>query len=119
MLIKNKCYTTRELLAMFGGNIQSSMPFVNGQVLYCKFDPRINPKFPKEAWIEIGPIRKKAAEYLIRSGVNLPLFKKIKSNQWEYLGKAWISDGSEKAALQGINKNPPRNKVQKILKFTF
>ncbi len=119
MFEKNKIYSTKKLKDHFGGNVQSSMPIKGDQVLYCKFDPKINPNFPKEAWIEVGPIRKKGAELLIKQKNKIPVFKKLDANQWEYLGKAAISDGTSSSKLRSINKTPPRHPVQKILNFIF
>lgn len=48
-LIKNKIYTAYELTEFFGGGVQPSMPFVNGRVPYCKFNPKLNPDFPAKA----------------------------------------------------------------------
>lgn len=119
MLKKNKSYTIPQLVNMFGGNAQPSMPFVNGKIPYCKFDPKINPEFPKVAWIEEGPIRKKGAEFLISCKHKVPVFKKERSNKWVFLGYASISNGTTTKKISHINKKPPRNKVQIILKFTF
>ncbi|MGQ3888466.1 hypothetical protein ACQUW5_05470 [Legionella sp. CNM-1927-20] len=119
MLRENTIYTSTELLKLFGGNLQSSMPLVKGRVLYCKFNPRINPNFPEEAWIEEGPYRKKSAHYLINCNLEVPIFKKIKSNNWQYVGKATISDSSDTNRIKNINVSPPRNPVQIILKLHF
>lgn len=118
-LEKYGIYSTIELLKTFGGNIQSSMPIKNGVVLYCKFNPKINPNFPDEAWIEEGPIRKGAASYLGTCDSAIPIFKKIKTNNWQYLGKAKITDISDEKKIKQINKNPPRDLVQIILKLNF
>ena len=119
MFEKNKIYSTKKLKDHFGGNIQSSMPIKNGNVLYCKFDSKIYPEFPDEAWIEVGPLRKKAAEIIIRQKISIPVFKKKSTNQWEYLGKASITNGTNNTKLNYINKSPPRSSVQIILKFNF
>ena len=119
MLKKNKNYTIPRLVKIFGGSAQSSMPFVKGKVPYCKFNPKINPEFPNTAWIEEGPIRKRGAEFLIKCNTKIPVFKKIGINKWAFIGNAWVSDGTTLKGLKKINKNPPRNKVQIILKFNF
>lgn len=119
MLKKNNSYTIPQLIDIFGGNAQSSMPFVNGKVPYCKFNPKINPEFPNTAWIEEGPMRKKGAYYLINNASKTPVFKKEGINNWVFQGYAFISDGTSSKKLNMINKNPPRNQVQIILKFDF
>lgn len=119
MLKKNKFYTIPQLVKIFGGGAQPSMPFVKGKVPYCKFNPKINPEFPNTAWIEEGPIRKKGAEFLIKCRTKIPIFKKEKVNKWIFLGYALISNGTTSKKLNKINKNPPRNKIQTILKFNF
>lgn len=119
MLKKNKSYSTFQLLKMFGGSAQPSMPFVNGKVPYCKFNPKINPNFPDEAWIEEGPMRRKGAEFLSACKIKIPVFKKEKTNTWTFIGFAIISNVTTIKKLSFINKNPPRNKVQIILKFEF
>lgn len=119
MLLKNKEYRITDLLHIFGGNAQSSMPLVNGKVPYCKFNPKLNPNFPSNAWIEVGPIRKKGAVYLIKCKMKIPVFQKKAPNIWKYIGKAKISNITTFDELNIINKNPPRNKVQLILKFNF
>ncbi|MBX9585744.1 MAG: hypothetical protein K2X50_00655 [Gammaproteobacteria bacterium] len=118
-LIKNKIYTSQYLKDMYGGNFRCSMPLVNGIVEYCKFDPKINLNFPAEAWIEVGPLRRKSAVSLLRSKIKIPIFEKISTNQWKFIGKARISDGTTNEALKYINKNPPREEVQFILKFSI
>jgi len=119
MLTKNKIYTTNDLIAIFGGNVQSSMPFVSGEVIYCKFNPKINPDFPNKAWIEVGPRRRKGALYLAQCNKRIPVFEKVHVNGWKYLGKALISDVTNEFELKKINKSPPRDKIQIILKFKF
>lgn len=119
MLKKNKIYSIPQIVKIFGGSAQQSMPFVKGKVPYCKFNPKINPELPKSAWIEEGPIRKKGAEFLISCKHKVPVFKKERSNIWFFLGYASISNGTTTKKLSRINKKPPRNKVQIILKFTF
>lgn len=95
------------------------MPLICGKVLYCKFNKKINHDFPRTAWIEIGPLRKKGAIYLTKCKLQIPVFEKIKSNQWKYLGKALISDATNQKELDRLNKNPPREKIQMILRFKF
>ena len=119
MLKKNKSYTIPQIIKIFGGSAQPSMPFVNDKVPYCKFDPKINPEFPDNAWIELGPMRKKGAEFLIQCGYKIPVFKKEGTNKWKFMGYAKILNGTTKKTLKLINKSPPRNKVQIILKFNF
>lgn len=119
MLKKNKSYTIPQIIKIFGGSAQPSMPFVNGTVPYCKFNPKINPEFPNTAWIEEGPFRKKGANFLIKCDSKIPIFKKEETNKWIFLGYAFISNGTTLKKLNTINKNPPRNKVQIILKFNF
>lgn len=118
-LIKGKIYSSKDLFKTFGGNIQSSMPFVNKKVPYCKFSKKINPQFPDEAWIEIGPMRKKGVEYLTNCKSSIPVFEKVKTNSWKYLGKASISEISDKNRIKIINDKPPRQKIQSIIKFNF
>lgn len=119
MLKKNSIYSSKDLLGKFGGSIQPSMPIVGGKVPYCKFDPKINRNFPAEAWIEIGPMRKKGAELMIGSEIKIPVFEKIAIGQWKYLGEAKVTDVSTSKRLAKINQDPPREKVQKILKLKF
>ncbi len=119
MLKKNMVYTTRQIKTKFGGSIVPSMPFVNGTVPYCKFNPQINKQFPKEAWIEVGPLRLKGAIYLIQSSKKIPVFEKVSGGKWIYLGKASVTDGTTSKRLNQINQNPPRGIVQKILILTF
>jgi hypothetical protein len=119
MLKKNKIYSIPQLVKIFGGGAQPSMPFVNGKVPYCKFNPKINPEFPHTAWIEEGPLRRKGAEFLSTCKIKIPVFKKEATNKWIFLGYALISNGTTIKRLSAINKNPPRNKVQIILKFKF
>ena len=119
MLKKNKNYTIPQLVKIFGGSAQPSMPFVSGRVPYCKFNPKINPEFPVTAWIEEGPVRKKGAEFLIECDTKVPVFKKEGVNSWVFIGYAFILDNTTSKKLDEINKNPPRNKVQIILKFNF
>lgn len=95
------------------------MPFVNGKVPYCKFNPKLNPGFPNKAWIEIGPIRKKGANFLIKSKYKIPVFQKEGNNNWKFVGFAKISDATNLRELANINKKPPRAKVQIILKLNF
>lgn len=64
-------------------------------------------------------MREKGALYLIRSESKIPIFKKINVNKWEYVGKAIITDATNKKELNEINKKPPRDKVQIILEFKF
>lgn len=118
-LTKNSTYSSSELIKIFGGNIQSSMPLTKGIVLYCKFNPKINPNFPQEAWIEEGPYRKRAACYLINCQQEIPIFKKIKPNNWQYIGHAIISEDYDINRIKNINKSPPRAPIQTILKLTF
>lgn len=115
MLKKNHVYSSKYLLENFGGNIQASMPIVNGAVPYCKFDPKINHKFPTEVWIEVGPIRKKGTELMLETDKKIPVFQKLATNQWKYLGEAVVSDLTTPKKLQQLNKAPPRDKIQKIL----
>lgn len=115
-------FSSNDLLQRFGGNIRPSMPIINGVVPYCKFDPKVNPSFlvdPREAWIEVGPGRKKGAEMLINSGEKIPVFEKVTTGCWRYLGNAKIQDVTTSQKLNLINRNPPRDPVQKILKFVF
>ncbi len=115
----NEIYTSKQLIKEFGGNIRASMPFVKGKVPYCKFNPKINPEFPDKAWIEVGPRRRKGAEYLIDCHLRIPVFEKVKTNHWKFLGEAFITDITRLNEVRKINSNPPRDKIQLIIKFTY
>lgn len=118
-LIKNNVYTVSNLITMYGGNPQCSMPFVNKSVRYCKFNPKINGRFPNEVWIEEGPIRERGAEYLINCSKAIPVFKKLAVNAWEYLGEAYFKDITTQSKLDIINANPPRDNIKFILQLEF
>jgi len=49
----------------------------------------------------------------------IPVFKKEDTNKWIFVGYAFISNGTTLKKLSIINNNPPRNKVQIIIKFKF
>lgn len=119
MLKENEVYSIDQLKNLFGGNMQSSMPIKNGKVTHCKFNPKINPKFPNEVWIEIGPIRKKGANYLANTNTKIPVFEKLKANKWKYIGKASFVKKSTPSYLKCINTKPPRDEVQIVLEIRF
>lgn len=118
---KNKVYNTEFIKSYFGGNIQCSMPIIGGKVPYCKFDPKINNALilSNEVWVEVGPIRAKASELLVSQNMAVPIFYKLGVNKWKYVGDAEATDISSLKQISSINKNPPRDKVQKILKLKF
>ena len=118
-LSKNKIYSTTFFKQNYGGNVQCSMPIVNGTVPYCKFDPKINWNFPNEAWIEDGPIRYKSAMILAEQTNPIPVFKKIERNKWAYIGLASVHIRRSERYKDQLNIKPPRNKIQIILVFNF
>lgn len=110
-------FMTAEIVDFFHGSKQHSMPIVKDMVHYCKFRPELN-NLPSEVWIEEGPLLKKACEILIGKKDRTPVFvKKVDSDYWRYIGMVKFCDVSTNQTLNHLNKNPPRKKIQKILKL--
>jgi hypothetical protein len=110
MFKKDQIYSTNEIVNEWGGNVNYSMPLVNGAVPYCKFKPKLNPNFilKNEIWVEQGPMREKGANILLSSATKIPVFEKIKTGSWRYKGKFVFKKINDKKRLNQINKNPPR-----------
>lgn len=110
-------YSSKEIAKNVGGSVQPCMPTVDGMVVCCRARQDCNPRFPKELWVAAGPQRKRAAESWAVNGNSIPIFLKVKTGIYQYLGMfkvALLSRDPSRIAI--ANKEPmPEGPVQLIL----
>lgn len=88
-------YTREEIHDRFGGSIQSYLPTRNDRVVCGCFNRSddMNPLAPDEVLFgtaERSPEINRAADLVFAQGQRseaIPVFLKVKSNQWEYVGE--------------------------------
>ena len=108
MFSKGVNYTRDEIHDKLGGNIQSYLPTVNGQVVAACFkrSEDMNPEAPDVILVGSGPIIESTAKILTEQGYAVPTFIKLFENQWEYVG-------TYKVYRQSFNKNEIEKHLRK------
>ena len=79
-------YTRRDIHTTVGGSMQSYLPTVNGRVVAGCFDRRLNPAAPSVLLVGTGPMIEGSAEAFVRQASAVPIFIKLATNEWEYVG---------------------------------
>lgn len=79
-------YSRRQIHDAVGGDLQSYLPHVQGQVVCGCFDPNMNARAPFE--IDVGnlPDVIKYAERLAEQKAVIPVFLKQSAFEWEFVG---------------------------------
>ncbi|MBU1087156.1 MAG: hypothetical protein KKD05_06510 [Candidatus Omnitrophica bacterium] len=119
MFKENKMYTRDQIHEKLGGNKQIYLPTVNNQVVCACLDHALNPEAPKV--ILVGSLSKtrKNADILCSQLGAIPVFIKIKSNQWEYMGEWKVKRCSnDKVEILKHEEESGREELYKIIFLT-
>jgi hypothetical protein len=115
-------YTRAEISARLGGSLQSYLPRRAGRVVCGCFNPVDNPELPDIVLPGSGPeIEAAAAEY--RKQYPVPIFLKVVTNCWRYVGNyqvaSWSVDRAEieKHQIRSGRKPRGRDRITQILKL--
>jgi len=79
-------YTREDIHAGTGGSKQACLLTKDSMTVGVCFVPRMNPRGPNVILVGRGPMKQRAAELLAEYGNAVPVFKKRKTNAWEFLG---------------------------------
>ena len=86
--VLGQLYTREEIRQMIGGgDLQSYLPHVDGNVICGCFDPKRNASAPFEIDLGSGPNVLRYAQRLMEQGTFIPVFLKSETLSWEYVGK--------------------------------
>ena len=82
----HQSYSRRQIHEAVGGDMQSYLPHLQGQVVCGCFDPNLNARAPFE--IDIGNLADviKYAERLAAQKAAIPVFLKQSAREWKYVG---------------------------------
>jgi hypothetical protein len=81
-----KLYSRREIHERVGGSVQTYLPHVSGRVVAACLDPALNPGAPTTILVGEGIGIESAARMLVHQREPVPVFIKLGSGQWEYVG---------------------------------
>lgn len=81
-----ECYTRKQIYGLIGGNLQSYLPHVGGQVVCACLRTDTNPDAPNVILPGTGKGIEHAAELLGHQHEPVPSFLKRHVNRWEYVG---------------------------------
>ena len=79
-------YSRREIHERVGGSVQTYLPHVSGRVVAACLDPALNPGAPTTILVGEGIGIESAARMLVHQREPVPVFIKLGSGQWEYVG---------------------------------
>jgi hypothetical protein len=79
-------YTRDQINAQIGGGRRACLLQSNGSVVGVCFIGAMNPQAPRALLIGRGTQKEKAAQQLAAQEAAVPVFRKQRSNAWEYLG---------------------------------
>ena len=79
-------YKRQQIHDKLGGSIQSYLPTVKKEVVCACLTKRLNPDAPNIILVGNRPFVKQSAEFLCSLKNPIPVFIKIKTNRWQYVG---------------------------------
>jgi hypothetical protein len=89
MFINGQSYTRAQIHEKLGGSVQSFLPTVNGEVVCACLTLKLNPQAPAVILAGDGPKMMAAAEQLGQQTSKIPVFIKLDTNSWKYVGDWW------------------------------
>ena len=98
----NRPYTRDELSALLGGNVNFFLPTKGGKPLYGCFRKDINPRMPELVYVISGSQRERAARDAVLSRIPFPVFEKMESEAWQYIGDYLATDYRPKALVPSL-----------------
>ena len=85
-------YTRQQIHDQLGGDLQSYLPHVDGQVVCGCFDPALNARAPFEIDLGTGRDIERYADRLYTQRTSVPVFLKRGTFEWEYVGDFVATD---------------------------
>src|ERR1700759_364452 len=92
---EGETYTRRQISDQLGGELQTYLPAKSGRVVALCFTNTLN--LSNVILVGLGPTIRARAEMLIDQGGSVPLFRKVKSNEWRYDGYWKVARHSDAA----------------------
>jgi ribosomal protein L44E len=87
-LVIGKIYTRDQIPGLVGGgDKQSYLPHSGGVVLCGCFDPNLNKSAPIEIDVGNAPQVIRYANLVVSQGTAIPVFLKLRKNEWQYAGR--------------------------------
>ena len=88
-------YTRKQIHGELGGSVQSYLPTVKGHVVCACLTKNLNPDAPNIILVGNGPRIQQNAKLLCSQKESTPIFIKIKTNKWQYVGKYKVDSFSK------------------------
>jgi hypothetical protein len=121
MMFENgKTYTREDIHRQLGGDVQSYLPHVGGQVVAACLRPDTNPDAPRVILPGTGEGIERSADLLVGQKTPVPTFLKRRSGEWEYVGdfvvERWSQDSAE---LAEHSRRSGRNDISRVIHMTM
>ena len=86
-LVLGDTYTREDIHNMLGGEMVTYLPQVDYRIVCGCFTEELNPGQPLEILVGDAPIVKEKAELIVSQGSAIPVFLKMDSDEWQYVGQ--------------------------------
>lgn len=89
-LIPGETYTREQIHQKLGGDQQSYLPHVDGDVVCACLRPKANPDAPRTILVGEGENIERWGRQLTRQDGSIPIFLRERTNSWRYRGKYMV-----------------------------
>jgi hypothetical protein len=83
---RGRRYSRAEIFKMFGGNMQSALPFKDGEAVAGCYDPKMNPDAPEVILVGVGVYKEYYSQRAAEQRTMLPIFLKRANAEYEFVG---------------------------------
>ncbi len=109
-------YTREQIHAQVGGNMQSFLPHVDGRVVAACLRLDYDPDAPAVLLVGAGKGIEQAADILVAQRSPVPVFLKLGTGDWKYVGEYAVERSSQDAAdLAAQAKRSGRDDVTRVI----
>ena len=116
MLKVGSLYSRDEIHAELGGGVQDYLPHRDGKVVCGCFTPDLNPDAPDVILAGDGPEIIRWARVFAAQRLFVPVFMKVRTNEWEYVGRFRVAHFTEDSrVLERFRDRSGRDDVSGVL----
>lgn len=109
-------YTRKQIHAQVGGSLQSFLPHVGGRVVAACLRPDYDPDAPTVLLVGEGEGIEQAADMLVAQRSPVPMFLKLGTGDWKYVGEYAVERSSQDAAdLAAQGQRSGRGDITRVI----